>query len=346
MDELRVIRMNPQERIDAVLAAAAREIGTPESKAQKYRDVIGAEPGTPWCVPFVVYCIKNGLGYLPFPCSTWCSSKFRYYARKKKLIYAEPQPGDVFMHTYKEGSRGGCCWHVGLVEEIISPQTFWGIEGNATRPVGEPNVVRRKRITTDYFKTIFFRWNELCSDVAAIDQWGVNYWNRFWSKVDGAFGDSDACWLWTAAHNHLEDGGHGRFKLNGDMPPAHRVAWLLLRGPISANVVICHRCPEGVNPLCCNPKHLAIDTQKENVRDAWRQNRAKYNHGFGDKSPNHTIPDAGVIRIRAEMDGLPFRSKERARKCVELAVEFNVTKHCIQAITSGRKRIIIDGTAE
>lgn len=53
------------------------------------------------------------------------------------------------------------------------------------------------------------------------------------------------------------DGGHG-------YEYAHRVAFKKMRGPIVEGMVVCHKCD---NPVCCNPSHLFLGTQADNLRD-------------------------------------------------------------------------------
>lgn len=88
---------------------------------------------------------------------------------------------------------------------------------------------------------------------------------RFWSKVDVA-GPED-CWVWRGRRDH---GGYGAAKNNGKQMAAHRLAWLIQNGPIPEDRNVCHHCD---NPPCCNPSHLFICTQLENVRDCYAKGR-------------------------------------------------------------------------
>ncbi len=89
---------------------------------------------------------------------------------------------------------------------------------------------------------------------------------RFWSKVDRS-GGPNACWLWTA---HLTCKGYGQFRVagrKGKVMRAHRVAYVLAKGVIPDDLLVCHDCPDGDNPACCNPAHLFVGTNVDNKLD-------------------------------------------------------------------------------
>lgn len=74
----------------------------------------------------------------------------------------------------------------------------------------------------------------------------MNILDRFWSKVD----KRKNCWWWDAAKN---EAGFGVFYFEGRMEPAHRVAYILTKGPIPAGHEVYQTCERKV---CVNPKHL------------------------------------------------------------------------------------------
>lgn len=71
----------------------------------------------------------------------------------------------------------------------------------------------------------------------------------------------DGCWIWTGSTGG--DGRYGRIHFEGRNRPAHRVAYILLVGPVSEDDVLDHLCRV---TLCVNPTHLEPVTQAENIR--------------------------------------------------------------------------------
>ncbi len=71
------------------------------------------------------------------------------------------------------------------------------------------------------------------------------------------------CWRWLGAHSR----GYGQYRVAGRYARAHRVAWVLVNGPIPAGLVIDHKCG---NTMCVNPAHLEPCTASENSKRAAR----------------------------------------------------------------------------
>lgn len=112
--------------------------------------------------------------------------------------------------------------------------------------------------------------------------------DAFWALVGQEA--PEACWEWDGRRNEK---GYGTLSFAGRFARAHRVAWELTYGPIPDGMVICHRCD---NPPCCNPAHLFLGTQLENIADR----EAK---GRGSVPPSRAKFTAGQVRqIRAEYE--------------------------------------------
>lgn len=81
-------------------------------------------------------------------------------------------------------------------------------------------------------------------------------------------GDTTVCWPWIGATG----GQHGRpyVRHNGKVRTAYSVVYELTSGDLVGTRLIRHKCD---NPICCNPNHLEIGTQKENMRDMKERER-------------------------------------------------------------------------
>ena len=122
---------------------------------------------------------------------------------------------------------------------------------------------------------------------------------RFWEKVDHA-GGPNACWPWIGKARHKF--GYGLFfvdRQNGLarslIKASHRVAYELTYGPIPPGKNVLHDCD---NPPCCNPKHLSLGTQLENMAGAADRGRT----ARGEKHSRAKLTEQEVLQIRA-MDG-------------------------------------------
>jgi hypothetical protein len=90
--------------------------------------------------------------------------------------------------------------------------------------------------------------------------------DRFWEKVDKR--DVDECWPWTGT---TVSKGYGSIGHEGKTLSAHRVSWELhFDSPGDLHVL--HSCD---NPPCCNPAHLFLGTNADNIRDRLLKERMR-----------------------------------------------------------------------
>lgn len=84
---------------------------------------------------------------------------------------------------------------------------------------------------------------------------------NFYCKIEKSDNVQD-CWQWLGSR--IKPTGHGRVNLNGTVYLAHRVSYSLYYGELPQDMVVRHKCNSGA---CCNPAHLVIGTQADNVSD-------------------------------------------------------------------------------
>jgi hypothetical protein len=113
---------------------------------------------------------------------------------------------------------------------------------------------------------------------------------RLWEDVDRR--EEHECWEWQGNRTNK---GYGRFNYLKKTYFTHRVAWELHNGTIPDGMVICHRCD---NRSCCNPAHLFLGTQSENVADMIHKDR----NARGKRNTNAKLVDSDIVAIRQLAD--------------------------------------------
>ena len=94
------------------------------------------------------------------------------------------------------------------------------------------------------------------------------------------------CWLWQRAKQKR---GYGVLEVCGKAMQAHRFAFQVLKGPIPDGMFVLHQCDV---PLCVNPAHLYLGTDRENLADQYARNRRPH------KLSKDRVRE--LLRLRAE----------------------------------------------
>jgi len=140
---------------------------------------------------------------------------------------------------------------------------------------------------------------------------------RFAAKID--IGSVDQCWPWMGYRDRW---GYGKLKRGGKVIYAHRRAWAMCKGPIPGNQCVCHSCD---NPACCNPAHLGLGTNDENMADRRVKGRATTSYQVGQANNNAKLTVADVRTIRAD-----------PRIARVVAAEYGVHRTTISLIRQGK----------
>ena len=104
-----------------------------------------------------------------------------------------------------------------------------------------------------------------------------------------------------------------------------RVMFMLTYGEIPKGLYVCHRCD---NPLCVNPDHLFLGTQKHNMRDAVLKGRIKIPGLKGEDHGNSLFKNEDVIRYRKEY--------QAGRKLASIIEESGLTRSTVQRMLAGK----------
>ena len=141
----------------------------------------------------------------------------------------------------------------------------------------------------------------------------------FESKV--AYVPFSSCHYWAGQVNGQ---GYGMFRLQR----AHRISYRLYKGSIpdlinGERAVIRHKCD---TPLCVNPDHLEVGTQRQNMRDAAERKRMPQ----GVRHWNARLSDADIVEIELLLD-----AKTPPK---EICERFNISEAKVSSIRHGGGR--------
>jgi len=103
--------------------------------------------------------------------------------------------------------------------------------------------------------------------------------SRFEDKI--MFEPMTGCWIWTGAtrgNNH-----YGALRISQTKSVlCHRLSYEMYKETIPDNLKVLHTCD---NPLCCNPNHLILGTQLENITDRVKKQRTRNRYSIKQLGP-------------------------------------------------------------
>lgn len=130
------------------------------------------------------------------------------------------------------------------------------------------------------------------------------------------------CWLWTGALRK----GYGAIRAPQRHDPArptlgaHRVAYEVFVGPIPDGLLVCHRCDVRA---CCNPDHMFLGTQSDNMLDMYTKRRGR-----------SKLTASEALAVYAD-----------TRPQQEIASDFGITQGLVSHIKRGRVWSSVTGHA-
>ena len=124
---------------------------------------------------------------------------------------------------------------------------------------------------------------------------------------------NSGCWLWMEG---VDKDGYGQFHGNGKNNRAHRVSYELYVAPIPSGLQVLHKCD---TPNCCNPDHLFLGTNMDNVEDKVQKNRQACH--LETSNPSCKLTEDEVIGIRAD-----------TRTQAEIAADYGIKREAVSKI--------------
>ncbi len=136
--------------------------------------------------------------------------------------------------------------------------------------------------------------------------------------------DENDCWIWQKTK---DISGYGEV-MDYDThkcKKVHRFTYELFIGTIPEGKFVLHKCDIRA---CCNPDHLWIGNQSDNIKDATQKNRMKNQFQSHERHWNHKLTLEEVKEIK-EMKKMGIASKD-------IANNFGVHVETIRDILKGR----------
>lgn len=141
--------------------------------------------------------------------------------------------------------------------------------------------------------------------------------NRFRDRVKR----TDGCWLWIGA---TDSSGYGHLTDRRKTISVHRISYFLHEGD-PGDMQVLHTCD---NPICCNPEHLFLGTNLDNMKD--RQAKGRYASNKGERSNFAQHSDELVSRIRAFLNS--------GLSQAEVARKFGISDGYVSKLANGKLR--------
>ncbi len=145
--------------------------------------------------------------------------------------------------------------------------------------------------------------------------------------------DSNGCWNWIPKSKHPYGYGKYIYTQSGNRfdLSSHRASWLAFKGEIPKGMSVCHNCPNGDNPACCNPDHLFLGTPKDNTRDMMK--KKKVFDFVGEKNNSAILTEITVLEMRD--------LHKSGMSAAAIARKFNIKYFtCLDAVTGRNWRHI------
>lgn len=137
--------------------------------------------------------------------------------------------------------------------------------------------------------------------------------------------DSNGCWIWQGDCDPPPSLPYGILCYKGKKYRTHRAIFTLTKGEIPKGLSVLHECDV---PQCCNPTHLFLGTQTDNLNDMYLKGRQNPGTTKGQNHPHSVLTERQVIEI--------LRRFANGAKRIELIREYGCSEGAMDHLLSGR----------
>lgn len=122
--------------------------------------------------------------------------------------------------------------------------------------------------------------------------------------------NKNGCWEWNEKDlRGKRRGDYGVLKINQKRISAHRLSYMIYKGNIPDEMLICHTCD---NTKCVNPNHLFKGTHIDNMRDKINKNRS--NNIKGEMISVSKLKEKQVLEAREEYNNSDISIRQLSKK--------------------------------
>jgi len=161
----------------------------------------------------------------------------------------------------------------------------------------------------------------------------------FKTKVEPLLDKSSGCWLYKG---RLTKDGYGdvelpkRYSGRKMSYRVHRLSYIAHnREVIDSSIYVCHTCD---TPACCNPEHLFLGTQADNMQDMAIKGRSANNEGT--RNPNVKLSEKEVLYIYSS--GVYYKTLKKLFGISTYAVYAIKQKRTWKELTDFYDELILD----
>jgi hypothetical protein len=129
---------------------------------------------------------------------------------------------------------------------------------------------------------------------------------------------------------------------------AHRLAYEFVNGKIPQGMLACHHCD---NRKCCNPEHIFIGTQKDNLYDMIDKGRSDFTFGgvrptpvSGDKHHFRLHPENSPLAKLTLQQVVEVRNRRASGEMLKsIGNDYNITEGAVSKIVRGLAYPLVGG---